>query len=194
MAAKVKKEKAPKEIKAFELTADELKAIKEKVDAEKPEGGYNEAVKKEAVAKAIEFIKNMKQEDVNNYITENVMITEITKAFMAAYIKKFATSEDDKKWLKETFKKASTKIAKKKVQTVCTAANGEAIHKLNAEGKAIVKYVRVDSITGETYETFNLSGARAAFVEYFKITPKANAFKAKEKRKTKVFDEFADLF
>ena len=191
MAAKVKKEKV---IKAFELTADELKAIKSEVEKTKPEGGYNEAVKKAAVAKAVEFIQDKEQKEVNDYITENVMITEITKAFMAAYIKKFATSEDNKKWLKETFKKASTKIAKKKVQTVCTAANGEAIHKLNAEGKAVAKYVRVDSITGETYETFNLSGARAAFVEYFKITPKANAFKAKEKRKTKVFDEFADLF
>ena len=150
--------------------------------------------KREALAKATELFANMEQEEANNYFTENTMITQITKAQMAAYIKKFATSEADKKWVKEDFKKASTKTATRKVQTVCTGANGVAIHKLGKNGKSIPKTVRVDSITGETYETFDLSGARKAFVEHFNIIPKANKFKAKEKRETPIFDEFADLF
>lgn len=194
MAAKVKKEKEPKEIKAFELTADELEAIKEEVKEKKPEGGYKEAVKKAAVAKAIEFMQNKKQEEVNTYITKNVMISEITKAFIAAYIKTFATSETQQEWVKGDFKKEAYKIAKRKVQTVCTGANGIAIHKLNAEGKAVPKYVRVDSITGETYKTFSLSGARKEFIRYFNIIPKDNKFKARAKRESNEFDEFADLF
>lgn len=150
--------------------------------------------KREALAKATELFANMKQEEANKYFAENTMITQITKALMAAYIKKFATSEADKKWVKEDFKKASTKTAKRMVQTVCTGANGVAIHKLNEKGKAIAKTVRVESATGETYETFNLSGSRKAFVEHFNITPKANKFQAKAKRETPIFDEFADLF
>ena len=122
------------------------------------------------------------------------MITEITKAFMAAYIKKFATSAEDKKWVKEEFKKASTKTATKKVTTVCMGANGVPIHKINKKGQAVTKTVRVDAITGETYETFNLAGARAEFVAHFGITPKANKFTPKSKRTTVKYDPFADLF
>lgn len=150
--------------------------------------------RKAALAEAAELLKDMKQEEANAYITENMMITQITKGFMAAYIKKFATSAEDKKWVKEEFKKASTKTAIKKVTTVCMGANGVPIHKLNKDGKAIAKTVRVDSVTGETYETFDLSGARKAFVEHFGITPKANKFTPKAKRTEPIFDEFADLF
>ena len=183
-----------KEIKAFELTQAEMDAIKAKVTAEKTEGGVKEAVKRAAVEKAMAFLKDMKQDDTNAYITENVMVTEITKAFMAAYIKKYATSAEDKKWVKNEFKAASTKIVPKKVATVCMGANGVPIHKLNKEGKPIAKTVRVDSVTGETYETFDLSGARAEFVKHFGITPKANKFTPKTKRTTEKYDEFADLF
>lgn len=150
--------------------------------------------RKAALAEAAELLKNMKQEEANAYISENVMITQITKGFMAAYIKKFATSAEDKKWVKEEFKKASTKTATKKVSTVCMGANGVPIHKKNSKGEFVPKKVRVDAITGETYETFNLSGARKAFVEHFGITPKANKFTPKAKRTEPIFDEFADLF
>lgn len=150
--------------------------------------------RKAALAEAVELLKDMKQEEANTYISEKLMITQITKGFMAAYIKKFATSAEDKKWVKEEFKKASTKTATKKVTTVCMGANGVPIHKLNKDGKAIAKTVRVDSVTGETYETFDLSGARKAFVEHFGITPKANKFTPKAKRTEPIFDEFDDLF
>ena len=182
-----------KEIKAFELTEAELEAIKAKVKADKPEGGLKEAVKRASVEKATNFLKDMKQEEANEYIENNVMITEITKAFMAAYIKKFATSNADKIWVKEAFKAASTKTETKKVSTVCMGANGVPIHKIK-DGKAVAKTIRVDAVTGETYETFNLSGARAEFVAHFGITPKANKFTPKSKRTTEKYDEFADLF
>ena len=150
--------------------------------------------RKAALAEAAELLKDMKQEEANAYITENMMITQITKGFMAAYIKKFATSAEDKKWVKEEFKKASTKTATKKVTTVCMGANGVPIHKINKKGQAVAKTVRVDSVTGETYETFDLSGARKAFVEHFGITPKANKFTPKAKRTEPVFDEFDGIF
>lgn len=147
-----------------------------------------------ALAEAAELLKDMKQEEANAYITENLMITQITKGFMAAYIKKFATSAEDKKWVKEEFKKASTKTATKKVSTVCMGANGVPIHKINKKGQAVAKTVRVDAVTGETYETFDLAGARAEFVKHFGITPKANKFTPKAKRTEPVFDEFDDIF
>ncbi len=150
--------------------------------------------RKAALAEAAELLKDMKQEEANAYISENLMITQITKGFMAAYIKKFATSAEDKKWVKDDFKKASTKTATKKVTTVCMGANGVAIHKLNKEGKPIAKTVRVDAVTGETYETFDLAGARAEFVKHFGITPKANKFTPKAKRTEPVFDEFDGIF
>lgn len=150
--------------------------------------------RKAALAEAAELLKDMKQEEANAYITENMMITQITKGFMAAYIKKFATSAEDKKWVKEEFKKASTKTATKKVTTVCMGANGVPIHKINKKGKAVAKTVRVDAVTGETYETFDLSGARKAFIEHFGITPKANKFTPKAKRTEPVFDEFDGIF
>ena len=150
--------------------------------------------RKAALAEAAELLKDMKQEEANAYISENLMITQITKGFMAAYIKKFATSAEDKKWVKEEFKKASTKTATKKVTTVCMGANGVPIHKINKKGQAVAKTVRVDAVTGETYETFDLAGARAAFVEHFGISPKPNKFTPKAKRTTKEYDEFADLF
>ena len=150
--------------------------------------------RKAALAEATELLKDMKQEEANAYISENLMITQITKGFMAAYIKKFATSAEDKKWVKDDFKKASTKTVTKKVTTVCMGANGVPIHKLNKDGKAIAKTVRVDSVTGETYETFDLSGARAEFVKHFGITPKANKFTPKAKRTEPIFDEFDGIF
>ena len=150
--------------------------------------------RKAALAEAAELLKDMKQEEANAYISENMMITEITKGFMAAYIKKFATSAEDKKWVKEEFKKASTKPATKKVTTVCMGANGVPIHKINKKGQAVAKTVRVDAVTGETYETFTLSGARAEFVAHFGITPKANKFTPKAKRTEPVFDEFDGIF
>ena len=153
-----------------------------------------EKAKKKAMEEAVAKFETMTQEQANNYISENYMITQLTKALMAAYIKKYATSDEEMKWRKEVFKKASTKIAKRKVQTVCTGANGVAIHKLNEKGQAIAKTVRVDSITGETYETFNLSGARKAFVEHFNLTLLDNRFTPKAKREEPIFDEFADLF
>ena len=183
-----------KEIKAFELTAEEIAEIKAKVKAEKPEGGVKEAEKKAAVAKAEAFLKDMKQEEANAYIAENLMITEITKAFMAAYLKKFATTKEDKIWVKEDFKKASVKTATKKVSTICMGGNNIPIHKKNSKGEFVPKKVRVDAITGETYETFDIAGARAAFVEHFGIKPKPNRFTPKAKRTTKPYDEFADLF
>ena len=150
--------------------------------------------RKAALAEAAELLKDMKQDEANAYISENLMITQITKGFMAAYIKKFATSAEDKKWVKGDFKAASTKVATKKVSTVCMGANGVPIHKINKKGQAVAKTVRVDAVTGETYETFNLSGARAEFVAHFGITPKANKFTPKAKRTTEKYDPFADLF
>lgn len=188
-----KKTKA-KEIKAFELTKEEIEAIKVRVKDEKPEGGAKEALKRAAVAKAMVFLKDMTQEEANAYIAKNLMITEITKAFMAAYIKKFATTKEDEIWVKEEFKKASTKIATKKVSTICMGGNHLPIRKENSKGEVVNKTVRVDAITGETYETFNLSGARTAFVQHFGITPKENRFTPKAKRTTKPYDEFDDLF
>jgi hypothetical protein len=179
--------------KAFELTPDELAALKAKVAAEKPEGGMKEAEQRAAVAKALEFLKDKKQEEANAYIAKNCMITEITKPFMAAYIKTYAT-EEDADWIKGDFKKASTKVQTRKVTTVCMGANNIPIHKINKKGQAVTKTVRVDAITGETYETFNLAGARAEFVAHFGITPKANKFTPKSKRTTVKYDPFADLF
>lgn len=183
-----------KEIKAFELTEEEIAVIKARVKADKTEGGVKEAQKKAAVAKAAEFLKDMKQEEANAYVAENLMITEITKPFMAAYIMKYATSKAEVAWRKEEFKKASTKIATKKMTTICMGANNVPIHKKNSKGEVVAKKVRVDAITGETYETFDLAGARAEFVKHFGITPKANRFTPKTKRTTKPYDEFADLF
>lgn len=180
--------------KAFELTQEEIKKITEKAAAEKPEGGKKEALKRAAVKKALDFFGNLTQDAANDYIAKNVRATEITKALMAAYIKTYANTEDEKVWVKGEFKKASTKTATKKVSTVCMGGNGLPIHKINKNGKAVAKTVRVDSITGETYETFDLSGARKEFIAHFKITPLASKFTPKAKRKTEVYDEFADLF
>ncbi len=179
--------------KAFELTPAELEAIKAKVAAEKTEGGVKEAQQRAAVAKALEFLKDKKQEEANAYIAKNCMITEITKPFMAAYIKTYAT-EEDADWVKGDFKKASTKMETRKVSTICMGANGVPIHKIGKDGKAVPVKKRVDAITGETYETFNLAGARAEFVAHFGITPKANKFTPKAKRTTEKYDPFADLF
>lgn len=189
-----KKATEVKVAKAFELTEAELNALKAKVKTEKPEGGISEAIKKAAVEKAVAFMKDKEQSEVNEYIKANLMITEITKAFMAAYIKKFAVSEESKSWVKNDFKKASTKTATRKVSTVCMGLNGVPVHKIKEDGSAAVVYKRVDAITGETYETFDLSGARNAFIKYFEITPKENKFTPKAERKTKKYDEFDDLF
>lgn len=150
--------------------------------------------KRKALKEATELLKDKTQEEANNYIAENLMITQITKAFMAAYIKKYATSDEDKNWIKEDFKKASEKTVTRKVSTVCVDANGDAIYKINKHGQAIPKTIRVNSITGEKYTTFDFRGARKAFIEHFDITPKDNKFKPKAKRTEPIFDEFDGLF
>ena len=153
-----------------------------------------EEKRKLQLAEATELFKDMKQEEANKYFTEKLMITDITKAHMAAYIKKFAKKEDAE-WIKKDFKKACTKTVKKQVNTVCTDANGLPLHKVNKNtGKVVPVVKRVDSITGETIERFDLAGARAAFVEHFGITPKASTFKVKPKRTEKIFDEFDGIF
>lgn len=153
-----------------------------------------EEKRQKALADATELFKDKSKEAADAYISENLMITQISKAIMAAYIKKYATNKAEQKWIKEDFKKASTKTATRKVQTVCVDNNGEALRKLNKDGKAVVRTKRVEVANGEKYETFNLSGARKAFIEHFNITPKDNKFKAKEKREAKIFDEFDGLF
>lgn len=153
-----------------------------------------EEKRQKALADATELFKDKSKEAADAYISENLMITQISKAIMAAYIKKYATSKAEQKWVKEDFKKASTKIATRKVQTVCVDNKGEAIRKMNKDGKAIAKTMRVEVANGEKYETFNLSGARKEFINHFNITPKANKFKTKEKREGKIFDEFDGLF
>lgn len=150
--------------------------------------------RKEQVAAAEELFKDMTQEEANKYFTDNLMISEITKAHMAVYIKKYA-DKSDANWIKKDFKKACYKTVKKQVNTVCTDANGIPLHKLDKKtGKVVPVVKRVDSITGETIERFDLSGARKAFIEHFNIIPKDNKFTAKPKRTEKVYDEFEDLF
>lgn len=153
-----------------------------------------EEKRKEALEAAIELFKGMTQEQANTYFTENLMITQITKAYMAAYIKSYATKADQA-WIKGDFKKASYKDVKKQVNTVCTDANGIPLHKIDKKtGKIKPVVKRVDSATGETITRFDLSGARKEFISHFGITPKENKFVAKAKRTEAVFDEFADIF
>lgn len=153
-----------------------------------------EEKRKEALAAAIELFKGMTQEQANAYFTENLMITQITKAHMAAYIKSYATAADQA-WIKGDFKKASHKNVKKQVNTVCTDANGIPLHKIDKKtGKVKPVVKRVDSVTGETITKFDLSGARKEFISHFGISPKENKFIAKAKRTEAVFDEFADIF
>lgn len=175
-----------KVILAFELTAEEEAAIKAK-------SGTKEDIRKASVKKAADFLKGKKKEEADAYITENVTKVKLSKALMSAYIKTYST-EADKEWVKSDFKAASTKTVKKKVTTVVTDANGGVVHTVDKNGKAVPKKARVDSFTGETYETFDLSGARDAFIEHFEITTKANKFVVKPKRTTKVYDEFDDIF
>ena len=154
-----------------------------------------EKKRKEALAAATELFGGMTQEQANAYFTKNLMITEITKAHMAAYIKKYATKEEDQAWIKGDFKKKSHKNVKKQVNTVCTDANGLPLHKIDKKtGKVKPVVKRVDSITGETITRFDLSGARKEFISHFRITPKESKFKVKPKRTEAVFDEFADIF
>lgn len=151
--------------------------------------------RKAALKEATELFKDMSLKEAKAYFTKNLMITQITKAHMAAFIKKFAESDEEKAWVKNNFKKASVKTVKKQVNTVCTDANGIPLHKIDKKtGKVKPVVKRVDSITGEEIEQFNLAGARKAFVEHFGIEPKANKFTAKPKRTEAVFDEFSDLF
>lgn len=153
-----------------------------------------EKKRKEALAAAVELFDGMTQDQANAYFTANLMITQITKAHMAAYIKKYATKKDQE-WIKKDFKKASYKVVKKQVNTVCTDANGIPLHKIDKKtGKVVPVVKRVDSITGETIERFDLSGARKEFISHFAITPKENKFTAKAKRTEAIFDEFADIF
>lgn len=154
-----------------------------------------EEKRKEALAAATELFEGMTQEQANAYFTENLMITQITKAHMAAYIKKYATKKSDQAWIKGGFKKSSYKEVKKQVNTVCTDANGVPLHKIDKKtGKVKPVVKRVDSVTGETITRFDLSGARKEFISHFGITPKENKFTAKAKRTEAVFDEFADIF
>ena len=151
--------------------------------------------RKAALAAAVDLFSKMDQKQANHYFTDNLMITQITKAHMAAYIKQYATSEDDQKWVKGDFKKASYKTVKKQVNTVCVDANGVPLHKISKKtGKAIPVVKRVDSVTGETIERYDLAGSRKEFISHFDITPKENKFTAKPKRTEAIFDEFADIF
>ena len=153
-----------------------------------------EEKRKAALAAATDLFDSMTQEQANAYFTENLMITQITKAHMAAYIKKYATKKDQE-WIKKDFKKASYKTVKKQVNTVCTDESGIPLHKVDKKtGKVVPVVKRVNSITGETIERFDLAGARKEFVSHFGITPKENKFTAKAKRTEAVFDEFADIF
>ena len=175
----------------FELTENEINEIKEK--------GFRSAeeIKKASVDKAINFLKDKSQEQANSYIEKNVMLSKITKAFMVAYIKTYATSEEEKKWVKEDFQKKSYKQANRQVQTVITDVNGIIVHKPGKGknlGKAVPRTARVDVITGETYTKFDLSGARKEFINHFGIKVKEPKFTPKAKRTDKVYDEFDGLF
>ncbi len=150
--------------------------------------------RKAALKAATDLFSDMDKEQANDYFKNNLMITQITKAHMAAYIKKYATKEDAD-WIKGDFKKASYKTVKKQVTTVCIGANGVPLHKQDKKtGKIVPVRKRVDSITGETITKFDLSGARKEFIKHFGITPKDNKFKAKEKRTEAIFDEFDGIF
>lgn len=152
-------------------------------------------MKQKALEDAKKLFENMTQEEANQYFADNLTKTQITKAHMSAYLRKFA-KEEDKKWISKDFYEASFKSTKRKESSVCTDANGVAIYKLNKEHRAIVKTIRVDSNTGETYDRYNIFKAREAFIEHFKITPKNSKFKPKDKNvnKNKRFDEFDGLF
>ncbi len=175
----------------FELTENEINEIKEKGSRSAEE------IKKASVDKAINFLKDKSQEQANSYIEKNVMLSKITKAFMVAYIKTYATSEEEKKWVREDFQKKSYKQANRQVQTVITDVNGIIVHKPGKGknlGKAVPRTARVDVITGETYTKFDLSGARKEFINHFGIKVKEPKFTPKEKRTDKVYDEFDGLF
>ena len=153
-----------------------------------------EQKRKEAVKEAVRLFDGMDQETANKYFTDNFMITQITKAHMAAYIKKFTDKAADAEWL-ETFKKASYKEVPKQYATVCLDKDNNPIMVLSKKtGKGKPKVKRVDSSTGEMITQFNLNGARKEFLKHFNIKPKANKFTPKEKRTEKVYDEFADIF
>lgn len=154
-----------------------------------------EDARKKALKEAVELFADRTQEEANAYFTEKLMITQITKAHMAAYIKKYATGKEDKEWVKKEFKAASEKKQKKQVSTVKLDGEGNPVYKVDRKtGKVKPAVIRVDSPTGEVITTFDLSGARAEFIKHFNITPKANKFTPKAKRTEAKFDEFADLF
>lgn len=140
------------------------------------------------------MLEPMTQQEANDFIAKTYMKTEIKKTFMAAYIKKFATSAADAAWVKKDFKKASFKKTVRKVKTVCTDANGVAIHKLNKDGKVIVQTAMVERVDSATYDKYDLNGAREAFLDHFGISTKENAFTPKAKRTEPKFDPFADIF
>lgn len=150
--------------------------------------------KKNAVAEAEKLFESMTREQANQYFTDNLTMTQITKAHMAAYLKKFATTKEEQEWYKGDFYKASFEIVKRKEDTICTDANGEIIYKLNKEHRVIPKSIRVDSKTGETYARYSIIKARKAFIEHFNITPKNSKFKPKAKRVEDRYDEFDGLF
>lgn len=182
-----------KTILDFELTEEKIKEIKERSSRSAEE------IKKASVEKAKNFFKDKSQEEANRYIKENVMLSKITKSLMVAYIQTYSTEEDKKSWVKTEFKQASTKIVKRQVQTVITDSNGVIVHKPGKGknmGKAVPRTARVDVITGETYEKFNLSGARAEFISHFNLEVKEPTFKLKEKRAEddKKYNEFDELF
>jgi len=144
--------------------------------------------------KAIELFADKTQEEANDYLKKEVKLQQLSKAMMSAYIKKYADSEEEIKWVKGEFKKASYKEEVKKNRTVCTDAKGGVVHKLNKEGKVIPKYVYVEAFGQEKYPKFNLSGARKEFIKHFNIELKDSGFTPKEKRTEKIFDVFDGLF
>ncbi|MBO5413343.1 MAG: hypothetical protein J6A29_03460 [Clostridia bacterium] len=151
-----------------------------------------EEQRKQAIKNAEAILEGKSQEEANIYISENLTTVAITKAFIAVYIKKYANEEKDKKWINDIFYKACYKEKEKKALTLCIDADNNPIYKMNKKGKAIPKKKKVN--TTETQVVFDISGARKAFIEYFNITTKENAFKVKEKRTTKVIDEFEGIF
>lgn len=167
--------------------AKETKDVNEKVLTKK------EKARIEALEKATELLKDKSKEEADKYINENMKMTDITKGFISAYIRKYAT-EKDKEWFKKDFHKASIKKVKKQISTIVMGENNTPIYKKDKKGNIVPRTKRVDSITGEVYERFDISGARKEFIKHFNIITKANNFVVKEKRNDNYFDEFDGLF
>ena len=142
---------------------------------------------------ALALFQGMNQEEANAYITKTYTKVQMTKALIVAYINTYGTSEADKTWKEEEFK-VKTMVEEIRTElTVCTDNKGNAIHKLNKDGKAIAKTARVQRMDGATKKVFKINIARDMFATHFNITYKAGNFNAKAKRTTKVWDALDEL-